>query len=95
MKVAQLCLPLCNPIGLYSPWNSLGQNTGVGSLPLLQGIFPTQGSNPFLSHCRQILYQLSHKIAILISNEIDFRTKIGTGDIEIYYIMIKGSSKKI
>ena len=47
--------------GLYSPWNSLGQNTGVGSLSLLQGIFPTQGSNPGLLHCRQILYQLSHK----------------------------------
>jgi len=33
----------------------------VGSLFLLQGIFPTQGSNPGLPHCRQILYQLSHK----------------------------------
>ena len=43
------------------PWNSLGYNTGVGSLSLLQGIFPTQGSNPGLLHCRQILYQLSHK----------------------------------
>ena len=49
------------PHGLYSPWNSLGQNTGVGSLSLLQQIFPTQGSNPGLPHCRQILYQLSHK----------------------------------
>ena len=47
--------------GLYSPWNSPGQNTGVGSHSLLQGIFPTQGSNPGLLHCRQILYQLSHK----------------------------------
>ena len=46
---------------LYSPWNSPGQNTGVGSLSLLQGIFPTQGSNPGLPHCRWILYQLSHK----------------------------------
>ena len=45
--------------GLYSPWNSPGQNTGVGSLSLLQGIFPTQGSNPGLPHCRQSLYQLS------------------------------------
>ena len=44
------------PHGLYSPWNSPGQNTGVGSLSLLQGIFPTQGSNPGLPHCRQILY---------------------------------------
>ena len=49
------------PHGLYSPWNSLGQNTGVGSLSLLQGIFLTQGTNPGLPHCRQILYQLSHK----------------------------------
>jgi len=49
------------PHGLYSPWNSLGQNTGVGSLSLLQGIFPTQGSNPGHPHCRGILYQLSHK----------------------------------
>ena len=46
---------------LYSPWNSPGQNTGVGSLSLLQGLFPTQGSNPCLPHCRWILYQLSHK----------------------------------
>ena len=44
------------PHGLYSPWNSLGQNTGVGSLSLLQGTFPTQGSNLGLPH-----YQLSHK----------------------------------
>ena len=49
------------PHGLYSPWNSPGQNTGVGSLSLLQGIFPTQGLNPSLLHCRWILYQLSHK----------------------------------
>ena len=49
------------PHGLYSPWNSPGQNTGVGSLSLLQGIFPTQGLNPDLKHCRQILYQLSHQ----------------------------------
>ena len=49
------------PHGLYSLWNSLGQNTGVGSLSLLQGIFPTQGSNPSLPHCRQMLYLLSHK----------------------------------
>ena len=49
------------PHGLYSPWNSLGQNTGVGSFSLLQGIFPIQGSSPGVPHCRQILYQLSHK----------------------------------
>ena len=49
------------PHGLYSPWNSPGQNTGVGSIFLLQGISPTQESNPGLPHCRQTLYQLSHK----------------------------------
>ena len=49
------------PHGLNSPWNSPGQNTRVGSLSLLQGIFPTQGWNPGLPHYRQILYQLSHK----------------------------------
>ena len=47
--------------GLYCPWNSLGQNNGVSSLSLLQGIFPTQVSNPGLPHCRWILYQLSHQ----------------------------------
>ena len=46
---------------LLSPWNSPGHNTWVGSLSHLQGIFPTQGSNPGLPHCRWILYQLSHK----------------------------------
>ena len=61
------------PHGLYCPWNSPGQNTGVGSCSFLQGILPTQGSNPGLPHqgilptqgsnpglphCRQILYQL-------------------------------------
>ena len=41
-------------------WNSPGQNNGVGSCSLLQGIFPTQGWNTGLPHCRQILYQLSY-----------------------------------
>ena len=49
------------PYELYSPWTSPGQTTGVGSLSLLQGIFPTQGLNPGLLHGRRILYQLSHK----------------------------------
>ena len=60
VKVAQLCLILCDPRD-YSPWNSSGQNTGVGKLTLLQGIFPTQGSNPGLLRCRQILHQLSYQ----------------------------------
>ena len=51
------------PHVLHSPWNSPGQNTGVSSLSLLQGILPTQGSNPGLLHFRRILYQLSHRKA--------------------------------
>ena len=49
------------PHRLYSPWNSPGQNARVGSLSLLQGLFPTQGSNPGLPQCRRILSWLSHK----------------------------------
>ena len=49
------------PHGLYSPWNSPGQNTGVGSRSLLEGIFPTQGLNPGRLHCRWMLYQLSYQ----------------------------------
>ena len=52
---------LCNPMDLNSPWNSPGQSTGVGSLSFLQKIFPTQGSNPDLLHCRQLLYQQSYQ----------------------------------
>ena len=48
------------PNGLYSSWNSPGQNTGVGSPSHVHGIFWTQGSNPGLPLCRRILYQLSH-----------------------------------
>ena len=61
VKVIQLCLTLCDPMNLHSPWNSPGKNTEVGSLFLLQGIFPTQELNPGLPHCRQIIYQLSHQ----------------------------------
>ena len=46
---------------LLCSWNSPGKNTGVGCHALLQGIFPTQGSNPGFPHCRWILYQLSHQ----------------------------------
>ena len=49
------------PHGLYSLWNSPAQNIGVGILSFLQGIFPTQVSNPGFPHCRRIPYQLSHK----------------------------------
>ena len=48
------------PTRLLCPWDSLGKNTEMGCHALVQGIFPTQGSNPGLLHCRQILYRLSH-----------------------------------
>ena len=60
--------------GVYSPWNSPGQNTGVGSRSLLQGIFPMQGSNPGLSHCRWTLYCLSHQE--FMANKKLFRWKV-------------------
>ena len=49
------------PHGLYSPWNSPGQNTGVGSLSLLQGIFPTQDRTQVSCIVARFFYQLSHK----------------------------------
>ena len=58
VKVTQSPLTLCDP---WTPWNSPGKNTGVGSLSLLQGVFPTQELNPGLPYCRQIFRQLSHK----------------------------------
>ena len=61
VRVSQSCLTLCDLMGLYSPWNSPGQNTKVGNLSLLQGILPTQGSNLGLPHCRRMRYHLSHK----------------------------------
>ena len=64
--VTQSCPILCDPMDCSLPGSSIdrdspGKNTGVGCHALLQGIFPTQGSNPGLPHCRQILYHLSHQ----------------------------------
>ena len=64
--VVQLCPILCDPIVYSLPdpsvlGDSPGKNTRVGCHALLQGIFPTQGLNPRLPHCRQILYHLSHQ----------------------------------
>ena len=73
-SVTQLCPTLCNhvdcmePARLLCPWDSLGKNTRVGCHFLLQGIFPTQGLNPGLLHCRQILYCLSRH-----RSPLDFR----------------------
>ena len=54
---------------LLHPWDFQGKSTGVGCHFILQGIFPTQGSNPGLSHCRQTLYCLSHQS--LLQNNTD------------------------
>ena len=61
VKVTQSCPTLCGPMVYTVHGISRGQNTGVGSLSLLQEIFPTQILNPGLLHCRQILYELSHQ----------------------------------
>ena len=65
VKVAQSCPTLqpqrLQPTRLLCPWDSPGKNTGVGCHFLLQGIFLTQGLNPGLLQCRQILYRLSHQ----------------------------------
>ena len=53
--------PGLKPARLLHPWNSPGKNTGVGCHSFLQEIFLTQGSNPGIPHCRQILYRLSHQ----------------------------------
>ena len=58
------------PHGLSLPWNSPGQNTGVGNRSLLQGIFPTQGLNPGLLHCRWIPYQLSHQGSLYLQLDV-------------------------
>ena len=53
------------PARLFHPWDSPGKNSGVSCHSLLQGIFPTQGSNLGLLHCRQTLYCLSYKGAFM------------------------------
>ena len=68
------------PHGPYSPWNSPGQNTAMGSHSILQGIVPTQGSNPGLPHCRWILYQLSHKGSPRILKRVAYPFSSGSSD---------------
>ena len=58
------------PHGLYNPWNSPGQSTGLGSLSLLQGIFPTQGLNPGVLNCRQILLKLMSIESVISSSHL-------------------------
>ena len=62
-EVAQSCQTIrdpMDPIRLLCPWDFPGKNTGMRCHFLLQGIFPTEGLNPGLLHCRQLLYHLSH-----------------------------------
>ena len=67
VKVKSLsCVWLCDPMDCSPPGTSIhgdspGKNIGVDCHALLQGIFPTQGLNPGLPHCRQLLYHLSHQ----------------------------------
>ena len=69
--VTQFCWTLCDPTNgrnarLLCPWGSPGKNTGVSCHFLLPGNFPTQGSNPGLLHCRQILYHLSYREDLMV-----------------------------
>ena len=79
VKVAQFCPTLCDLMDYP------GQNTGVGSLSLLQGIFSTQGSNPGLPHHRQILYQLSHKGSEEYKGTTHFPLSLNLPSLEISY----------
>ena len=69
--VTEICLALCDLMNCNPPhscpWVSPGQNTGVDCHFLLQGIFLTQGWNPGLLRCRQILYRLSHQGRSLVN----------------------------
>ena len=71
--VALSYLTICSPMDL--PGSSVhgilqARNTGVDSKSLFQGIFSTQGWNPGLLHCRQILYHLSHQEALITVNAL-------------------------
>ena len=74
--VAQSCATLCYPVDCSPPGSSVhgdspGKNTGVGCYALLQGIFPTQGSNSSLLHCRQVLDRLYHTLPIVAQSNKD------------------------
>ena len=79
------------PHGLYSPWNSPGQNTAVGSHSLLQGIFPTQELNRGLLHCRLILNQRSYPKLNHIPFLMDSKTSNTSGLVCCYFLL--GSPK--
>ena len=70
------------PHRLYSPWNSPGQKSGVGSLSLLQGIFPTQGSNPGLPHCRRFFTSWARREELKLIQS--FEQKFGNNLTKLY-----------
>ena len=81
------------PHGLYSPWNSPGQNTGVGSLSLLQGIFPTQELNWGLLHCRWILCELSYHLAYRkFENRYEKKNWVFSIKVSIYFSVLVSSA---
>ena len=85
--VTQLCLTLCDLVDCschatvgHVDGDSPGKNTGVGCHALLQGILPTQGSNPDLPHCRWILYRLSHQESPRILERVAYPFSRGISD---------------
>ena len=70
----------CSPPGSYVHGNSPGKNTGMGCHVLLQGIFPTQRSNPGFLHCRQILYQQCHQGSSRILEWVAYSFSSGSSD---------------
>ena len=91
-----LCVRLFETYGLYPtrllcPWDSPGKNTGVGCHFLLQRIFPTQRSNPYLwhlLHCRQVLYPLSHLGVLSTQPWLDVSTDLKTDYRDIRFMEI-------
>ena len=86
--VAQACPTLCDPVDCNLPdfpvhGDSPGKNTGVRCHALIQGIFPTQGSNPGLPHCRWIHYQLSHQGSPRTLEWVAYPFSWGTSDPEM------------
>ena len=94
----QSCLTLCNPMdcrpsGSSGHGDSPGKNAGGGCQALLQEIFPTQGSNPGLLHCRWILYHLSHLDSILKSC-LTLPTKVHLVKSMVFPVVMYGSESR-
>ena len=95
--VAQSCLTLCDPMDYTLPGssvhrNSPGKNTGVDCHALLQGIFPTQGPNPGLLHCWQILLPSKPPGKPKMKNNMTARS--GGKDSEIYFPLLRRRKNK-